>query len=344
MHPTKPTNLAKMLARTTDYIASMQTPDGAIPWFADSIVDPWDHVEAAMGLAVGGETQRAADAYRWLASVQRDDGSWLAAYRDGKPFDATRAETNFVAYIATGVWHQYLVTGDRAFVAELWPTIEAALGFVLTLQTEQGEIYWAVDTNKGIDQDALITGCSSIYRSLAAGADLATLFARDATSYLVARDRLGTAIRSKPERFDRTWASKARYSMDWFYPILTGVYENSDAKSRLSGRWEEFIEPGIGCRCVADEPWVTIAETCELCMSLCAIGDRARAQTLFKDLARFQHDDGSWWTGFVTRDQALWPDERPTWTAAAVLLAADALYELTPGCKLFPGHPTSTRT
>lgn len=339
MQPNKPVELAESLSRTTHYIAAMQRPDGSIPWFADSIIDPWDHVEAAMGLAVGGETQRAAAAYRWLASVQRDDGSWLAAYRDGQPFDATRAETNFVAYIATGVWHQYLVTGDRALVAELWPTVKAAIDFVLNLQTEHGEIYWAVDTKKGIDRDALITGCSSIYRSLAATADIATLLGHDATRYLAARDRLGTAIRSKPQRFDRTWESKARYSMDWFYPILTGVVGGQRAQDRLSERWREFVEPDVGCRCVADEPWVTIAETCELCMALCAIGDGARAQALFSDLARFQHADGSWWTGFVTRDQTLWPDERPTWTAAAVLLAADALYELTPGSSLFPGHP-----
>ena len=31
----------------------------------------------------------------------------------------------------------------------------------------------------------------------------------------------------------------------------------------------------------------------------------------------------------------MWPDERPTWTAGAVLLAIDALYRLTDACALF---------
>ena len=31
----------------------------------------------------------------------------------------------------------------------------------------------------------------------------------------------------------------------------------------------------------------------------------------------------------------MWPDEKPTWTAGAILLAADALTEYSPAAKLF---------
>lgn len=327
--------LPNSLARTADYIARVQLPDGAIPWFANSIVDPWDHVEAAMGLAIGGYLAEAEAAYDWLARLQRKDGSWLAAYRDNKPADATRAETNFVAYIATGVWHQFLITRDHRFLTRLWPTVNAAIEFVLALQTEHGDIHWAVDSNKGVDEDALLTGCSSIYRSLGCAANVAAVLGKPAEHIALAQNRLGDAVRNKPERFDRTWATKARYSMDWFYPVLSGAVRGQAASHRLQSRWQEFVEPGVGCRCVSDEPWVTMAETCELTMALCVNGQRLRARRLFEDLARFQHDDGSWWTGFVTRDDALWPDERPTWTAGAVLLAADTIYQLTPASGIF---------
>lgn len=325
------------LDRTAAYIARVQLPDGAIPWFEDSIIDPWDHVEAAMGLAIGGYVREAERAYDWLAKLQRSDGSWLAAYRDGAPADATRAETNFVAYIATGVWHQFLVTRDKAFLARLWPTVSAAIEFVMKLQTEHGDIHWAVDTEKGIDRDALITGCSSIYRSLGCAANIARVLGIPSTDIEASKYTLGDAVRNKPERFDRTWESKARYSMDWFYPVLTGVVRGEAATQRLRSRWDEFVEPGVGCRCVSDEPWVTMAETCELTMALCVNGQRLKARRLFADLARFQEEDGSWWTGYVTRDDALWPDERPTWTAGAVLLAADALFGVTGGSGLFVG-------
>ena len=39
--------------------------------------------------------------------------------------------------------------------------------------------------------------------------------------------------------------------------------------------------------------------------------------------------DGSYWTGLVYADDARWPVERTTWTAAAVV-AADALAGATP--------------
>jgi hypothetical protein len=34
-------------------------------------------------------------------------------------------------------------------------------------------------------------------------------------------------------------------------------------------------------------------------------------------------------------EDLLWPDEKPTWTAGAILLAADALTEHTPAARLF---------
>ena len=153
------------------------------------------------------------------------------------------------------------------------------------------------------------------------------------------RTRLGDAIRTKPHLFDRTWESKARYSMDWFYPVLSGVVHGQDGAARLAARWHEFVEADLGCRCVVEEPWVTVAETCELIMACVSAGERHKAQQLFANLQRFQVEDGSWWTGYVFPDDLHWPDERPAWTAAAILLAADALFKITPAHTLFTHHP-----
>ncbi len=126
--------MKELVRHTAGYIASVQQPNGAIPWFADGTIDPWDHVEAAMGLSNAGAWTEAKAAYRWLASQQRPNGSWMAAYQGEIVVDGTRAETNFVAYVATGVWLHYLVSNDDAFVETLWPTVRRAIDFTLSLQ------------------------------------------------------------------------------------------------------------------------------------------------------------------------------------------------------------------
>lgn len=325
----------EFLRPTVEFILDTQENSGEIPWFPGGHSDPWDHVEAAMGLSIGGEYAAAVGAYRWLAATQLSDGSWWAGYRGIEIDNGERRESNFVAYVATGVWHHFLITRDRDFLEEMWPVVNKAIGFVLSLQTEHGDIHWAVSADGEAREDALLTGCSSIYKSLECAHNIAVTLGHDHRRWLRARQRLGEAIRHKPERFDRTWESKARYSMDWFYPVLSGALSPRESRARLAARWPEFVEEGLGCRCVADEPWVTVAESCELVMALLAAGDHARAVQLYSWLHQWRLDDGSYWTGYQFAMDIMWPDEKPTWTAGAILLAADALTDYTPACKLF---------
>lgn len=325
----------EFLRPTVQFILDTQEASGEIPWFRGGHSDPWDHVEAAMGLTIGGEYEAAERAYRWLAKTQLSDGSWWAGYRGHEVDNGERRETNFVAYVATGVWHHYLVSGRRAFLEEMWPTVEKAMGFVLILQTEHGDIHWAISADGSAREDALVTGCSSIYKSLECAHNIAATLGHSRPEWLAARDRLGDALRNKPERFDRTWESKARYSMDWFYPVLAGVLSGREARERLAQRWDEFVEEGLGCRCVSDQPWVTVAESCELVMALLAAGDHARAVKLYSWLHQWRLEGGAYWTGYQFALDINWPDEKPTWTAGAILLAADALTEYTPAARLF---------
>lgn len=320
---------------TVEFLLREQQADGSIPWFDGGHADPWDHVESAMGLSIGGEYPAAERAYYWLRDSQLPDGSWWAAYRSGEVDNRERRETNFVAYIATGVWHHYLISGNRAFLKSMWPCVQRAMEFVVGQQSAHGEINWAVDADGKPMVDALVTGCASIYKSLECAWNISVTLGEPRKDWCKARHKLGEAMRYKPERFDRTWESKARYSMDWFYPVLTGVIPTAKASAHLQKRWGEFVEAGMGCRCVSDEPWVTVAESCELTMALLAAGDHARAVTVYSWLHQWRESNGEYWTGYQFVEDLLWPDERPTWTAAAILLAADALTEYTPAHHLF---------
>jgi hypothetical protein len=70
-------------------------------------------------------------------------------------------------------------------------------------------------------------------------------------------------------------------------------------------------------------------------MALLAAGDHARAVELYSWLHRWRLEDGAYWTGYQFALDITWPDEKPSWTAGAILLAADALTEYTPAARLF---------
>ncbi|HSV92118.1 MAG TPA: phenyltransferase domain-containing protein [Desulfobacterales bacterium] len=332
-HPVELDSAAGLILRS-------QRPSGEIPWAPGQKTDPWDHVEAAMGLAVAGHQAAAERAYDWMARSQLPDGSWYSAYLDGEPLDRTR-DANFSAYVAVGVYHHFLVTGDRPFLERMWPTVAAAIDFALSLQAPQGEIHWAVSPEGRVDPMALLTGSSSVYMSLRCALAQAAVLRRPHPEWEQALGRLGRAIRLKPHLFNMT---KARYSMDWFYPVLAGAITGAEAERRIERGWRRFVAEGLGVRCVSDRPWVAVAETTELVLALAGMGRLEQARVVFGWIADRRYEDGAYWAGFTFPDMTVWPEDRLTWTQAGVLLAADAIYRLTPGAGLFtPGAPGPLR-
>ena len=321
MPPDLPGVLSRSQAiETGRAIASVQRPDGCIPWEDGRHADAWNHVEAAMGLDVSGQHEAAGRAYRWLAREQRADGSWAAGYRDGRVEDGG-TDANFCAYAATGIWHHFLASGDCGFLHERWPVLEAAIECVLDLQQPGGEIWWARDAGGRPWPGALLSSCSSICKSLECACAAATVLGRSRRSWREARLALAGAVAGRPHVFE----PKGRWAMDWYYPVLGGAVRGSEADARLAARWRTFVVEGLGVRCVADRPWVTVAESCELVLALDAVGRPAEARRVFGWLAPLRGADGHYWTGITFPEAELWPAERPTWTSAAVLLAADAL-------------------
>ncbi|MHB8908774.1 MAG: prenyltransferase/squalene oxidase repeat-containing protein [Syntrophales bacterium] len=314
-----------------DFIASLQKANGEIPWSAGGKTDPWDHVESAMGLSVAGRRREAEKAYGWVAAAQLPDGSWWSATRDGVVEDATK-DSNVSSYIAVGVYQHFLITGDIGFLERMWPTLEGGVDYAVGLQADTGEIHWARNSAGIVDRMALLTGSSSVYMSLKCAIAAASLLEKRRTDWEAALAKLGEAIRFRPSLFNMI---KSRYSMDWYYPILCGAITGEEASRRIDRSWEKFVVPGWGVRCVSDQPWVTTAEASELVLALMSIGEAERAAIVFNWICDKKYDDGSYWMGVTFPDGVIWPEERTSWTAAAVLLAHDALYDLTPASRLF---------
>ena len=319
------------LGQAASFIARVQRSDGEIPWAVGQKTDPWDHIESAMGLNVGGYYQEARRAFRWMADRQLEDGSWYTAYRCGVPEDKTR-DANLSSYIAVGLFHHFLITEDLDLLKQMWPTISKAIDFALSLQSPSGEIYWAISPEGKIDRMALLTGSSSIYMSIKCALAIAKILGYSMPSWQKACARLADAIKNKPYLFNMT---KSRFSMDWFYPILAGVVSGAPAHKRIDKYWKKFVVEDRGVRCVSDKPWVTIAETAELTLALAAMGNMELARIVFSWISDLRYEDGAYWCGFTCPDLIIWPEDKITWTNAVALLAADAVYNLTPASSLF---------
>ena len=324
------------LQATVDAIARVQHVDGCIPWVPGGRTDPWNMVEAAMALDVGGRHDAAARAYQWLAARQLPDGGWYSYYVGDEATDRTR-DTNITAYVAVGAWHHYLSTDDAGFLRRTWPVVERAIDFVLGCQEPDGRIAWRAD-DRG--DGALLTGSSSVHLSLRCAVAIAERVGEPRPDWELSLAALGSAIATREDSF----LDKSRWAMDWYYPILGGVLRGEAARARIDARWGEFVVDGLGVRCVSDRPWITAAETCELVMALDAIGDVDRARELLGWAQFLRHDDGSYWCGMNFEGERFdapgqyFTADQPTWNSAAVVLATHALEGVGPAAGLFRGE------
>lgn len=312
-------------------IAAVQKPDGEIPWSPEGKTDPWDHVESAMALSVAGRFEEAEAAFDWSARIQNPDGSFYASYKDGKK-DEARKDPNMGSYVAVGVLHHYLVTGDLSFVERMWPCVHGAVDFAVFLQAPDGEIYWSMDDEGVVEKRALLTGSCSMFLSIRCGLYLSSRLGLVRPHWEFAQRKLGQALRGRMNLFDE---SKSRYSMDWYYPMLSGALTGEAAERRFDEHWDKFVVDNWGVRCVSDRPWVTMAESSECILALTAAGRYEEAEKIFSWIRGSRDEDGSYWTGLTFPDSVVWPTERTAWTTGAVILAADALYGLTEGRRVF---------
>jgi hypothetical protein len=323
------------VVQSAQSIAAVQRPDGMIPWFEGGHCDPWNHVEAAMALTVAGLNVEARLAYQWLIDTQLPEGSWFNYYLAESGVKDPRLDTNVCAYVATGAWHHFLVTGDEAVLEALWPVVDRALSFVLRYQCSDGAILWSVDPDGHLGRYPLLTGSSSIYHALRCGVACAEALGNERPDWELAAGRLAHAVAHRPEVFE----PKYEFAMDWYYPVLSGALDAVAGAERIDTWWDTFVMDGLGVRCVSTGPWVTAAETAECALALDALGRRADALELLVCTRAHRRDDGSYWTGIVYPERDTFPFmERTTYTAGAIVLAADALCDATPAAGLFRGE------
>jgi hypothetical protein len=185
-----------------------------------------------------------------------------------------------------------------------------------------------------LEEYALLTGSSSIYHSLRCAIACAERLGHGRPDWELAAGRLAHALAHAPEAF----APKVEFAMDWYYPVLSGALSGQAARSRILESWDTFVMEDRGVRCVSTGEWVTAAETAECVLALDALGMDEEALLLLSWAQGLRNEDGSYWTGMVYPEEATYPPlERSSYTAGAIVLAADALSRTTPASGIFRG-------
>jgi len=316
--------------RIAKSIKTNQLDSGAIPSNADLSHDPWDHIEAIMGLNFLKDKESSDLAFKWLKNNQNKDGSWYAKYSNNDPIELNKP-THFGPYISVAALHYFKIFSDKDKLFELWETIKSAIDFSIDLQNSNGTIPWSVDKNNEIENDFLLTGSSSILKSLECAIAISKILDLDSNEkWTKAYESLAYAVRNPEGLFDKT-ADRSRFSMDSYYPIISGVLLDYEKEKYIKKIFKDFYVEGIGVKCVVEEPWVTVAETSEFIVSLVISNKIEEAKKILIEVMNVSDANNIPYMGWQYDENIFWPEEKPSWTAAALILAADSIYDFSKG-------------
>jgi len=324
-----------------NYIKSIQLESGAIPSNKDGSHDPWDHIESIMGLNFANEKESSKLAFEWLIKNQNNDGSWFSKYNDSHPLEKNKS-THFGPYISVAALHFYKIFEDKEFLEYLWPNIKLALKFSLSLQIPNGTIPWSIDEGGKIEEDYLLTGSSSILKSIECGIAISKLLndKENISNWTQSHKSLSNAIRNPMGKFDLLQDRK-RFSMDWYYPILSGCLNDKERDYYIDKVFNDFYVEDIGVKCVIEEPWITVAETCEFIIALMISNRDEDAKKLLLDVLNICDKDNIPYMGWQYEENIFWPKEKPSWTSAAAILAADTILDFSKASDLFKRDQSS---
>ena len=323
------------LQQTVDAIAEWQLPSGMIPWFPGGHADPWNHVEAAMALTLGGRHAEAEAAFTWLAAMQRPDGSWHQYYLADR-VEQDKLDANVCAYVAAGVWHRWLCTEDRGVrrgpvAGRRGPSTSSS-----TCRRRGARSSGRATPTARRGRSPCSPARRRSATACAAPSPWPSCWATSGPTGSCPPPASPTSIRHVPEAF----APKHRWAMDWYYPVLAGVMAGDDGRARLASRYKGVrdrragralrVRPALGHRRrdVRVRPRPAGRGQPEPWPRTCSAGRSSTAPTT-----------GATGPARCSPTRARFPaGERSTYTASAVVLAADGLSGGSPASGLFTRH------
>ena len=241
------------------------------------------------------------------------------------------------AYFAVGLWHHWLVRRDIRFVERYWPSVRAALDWVVSLQEPFGGIRWTP-----VDDFCLLTGNSSHLPLAARGRGAGRPDGRPAARVGARRRPAGPRGPRAPRPVRRQvaptrWTGTTRSSVAPVRGrgrvraarVAVGRLRRTRPRHPLRrhqplGHRRRDLRARHGARPARGPPprAAAVHATCSTCGARTAgtgpAGSTATRPTRSSIINA---------AGEVEPRNVHWPHEHTTYTAAAVILAADALGE-----------------
>lgn len=307
------------LRSAKDWILSNQNEKGAILWDQKGKWDYWDHCECLIALAIYQEWEAFDKGLQFCLSQLDEKGLVKSEYINEK-VTKDFSEAHHTAYIFLPLLQKYLIDKDLNYLQSFRKQIHLIYAALKKFKGEDGFYFWAQDEN-GFSDNSLITATCSIELSRRAYNKICEILGD--TDYLDTSVAI-TSQNLNSKKFNRDGVDRSRFSMDAYYPLLCECGNKADAEKVL----EKFYVEGIGVKCVVEEPWVTLAESSECVIALLKIGMETEAHKIFSEILKYKNSSGYFPTGYQYNLDIFWPDENSTWTNAAIIMAADCLYDI----------------
>ncbi|MDA8197201.1 MAG: hypothetical protein M0019_08380 [Actinomycetota bacterium] len=313
------------IEQSARWIEALQLDSGLIPWHVGGHIDPWNHIESVIAMAIGGRRNAVVRGLDGLANLQNRDGSFCHFYLYNGVKEADR-DPNVICYLGVGMLALLSIYGLDLVKPYVQILIDA-VDYVVTIQREDG-LMPALMRPEGTEKGRPLRAANcSIMTSLEASiafARVANLDARKLQSWNLSLTRLRRAYE---EATDDDFAATEDWAMDWYYPVLAlAPGAGQELTDRFSIGLKQFFEADFGVKCKASNSWFTAAETAEAAIAALILGNIDVAREIYSTLRRFRSSDGGYVTGIVEPYSVTFPpEERSSYTTAAVIIASAML-------------------
>ena len=305
------------------WIKDNQMSNGSIVWDDKGKCDPWDHLECLISLAIYEEHEPFHAGIEWFLQ-NLNDQFLIPPLFQNQQIVHDHFEFHHAPYLAVALLQYYYSTNNKKFLLDNLEVLRGITNKTLEARDKYGYFYWATD-KRGLSDNSLITATSSIFLSLKCTSSIYKILGIRSLKLENEIAEIKKIFDLNSVRFNRDKIDRSRFSMDCYYPYLSGLLKDGNLVKSL----QNFYVDGIGIKCVIEEPWVTFAESSEAIIALVRSDEKKFAEQIFNDIMKFRGDDEIFSTGYQFSENIYWPDERSTWTNAAVIIAADALYNIT---------------